>query len=295
MRIASLHPAATEMLFALGVGDDVVAATHACDHPAAAEDVPRVTQPVIPPGLDAAEVDRAVRDLAEEGRPLYELDEQRLRALVPDVIVAQGECTVCTVSPGQVRDLAARMDSDPMLVSLSATTLGEVFGEVRTVAQAVDAEEAAGDLVGGAADRIDRVQLAVRDRRRVRVAALEWLDPVYGAGHWVPQLINYAGGDDVLGLAGEAPEPASWEQVAAMQPEVVVVMPRGYDAERAFEEAEDFTEELASLGARRVVAVDGSCFSRPGPRLVDGLELLGHILHPECCPHAPAPVLEVHL
>jgi iron complex transport system substrate-binding protein len=151
-------------------------------------------------------------------------------------------------------------------------------------------------VVQDAAARIDRVRLAVRGAERPRVAALEWLDPVYVAGHWTPQLIDYAGGEDVLGLPGEHSEVRSWEEIAAAEPEVVVVMPCGYDALRALEEAEAFGERLGALGARRVVAVDAAAyFSRPGPRLIDGLELLAHILHPDRVPEAPAAVHDVAL
>jgi iron complex transport system substrate-binding protein len=150
--------------------------------------------------------------------------------------------------------------------------------------------------VQDAVARIDRVRLAVRDAPPVAVAALEWLDPIYVAGHWTPQLIEYAGGVDVLGLPGERSETRSWEDVAAAAPEVVVCMPCGYDAERALEEAESYADELAELGARRVVAVDAAAyFSRPGPRLVDGLELMAHILHPDRVPEAPGEVREVYL
>ena len=296
MRIASLVPAATEMLFALGLGEDVVAVTHECDFPPPAQDLPCVTRPILPEGLEPGEIDSAVRALSEEGRPLFELDEHRLRTLAPDLIVTQGVCTVCAVSLEQVEALARDMDPAPQVVSLEPTTLGEVLGDLRTVAQATDAKDTAVDLVGAAADRIDRVRLAVRGAPEVRVAAVEWLDPIYVAGHWTPQLIEYAGGRDVLGMPGQPSEMSSWEELAAMAPDVVVVMPCGYDLERAHEEAEAFGDELAEIGARRVVAVDASAyFSRPGPRLVEGLELLAHILHPERFPDSPVPFLEVYL
>ena len=174
------------------------------------------------------------------------------------------------------------------MISLDPHTLGEMLGDVRMLAAATDSKDAGVDLVQDAATRIDRVRLAVRGARPVAVAALEWLDPVFVAGHWTPQLIEYAGGIDVLGLAGEHSETRSWEVVREAAPEVVVVMPCGYDAERALEEAYDFQDELAELGARRIVAVDAAAyFSRPGPRLVDGLELLAHILHPDRVPEAP--------
>ena len=171
-----------------------------------------------------------------------------------------------------------------------------MLGDVRTLAQATDRKDAGVSLVQDSAARIDRVRLAVRDAPPVGVAALEWLDPVFVAGHWTPQLIEYAGGIDLLGLPGEKSETRSWDEVAAARPEVVVVMPCGYDAERALDEAEAYADELESLGAKRVVAVDASAYySRPGPRLVDGLELMAHILHPELVPEAPGGVLEMYL
>jgi iron complex transport system substrate-binding protein len=296
MRIVSLVPSATEMLFALGVGDEVIAVTHECDYPPEALDLPKVTRDVIGPGLSSAEIDRAVKELTEQGRAIYELDEEALRDLQPDLIVTQALCTVCAVSYDDVRAVAERIESEPRVISLDPHTLGEVLGDVRTLAQATDAKDAGVELVQAAASRIDRVRLAVRAAEPVRVAALEWLDPVFVAGHWTPQLIEYAHGFDVLGLPGEHSEQRSWDDVRAAEPEVVIVMPCGYDADRALEEAYDYADELESLGARRVVAVDAAgYFSRPGPRLIDGLELLGHILHPDRLPDAPAPVHEVAL
>ncbi len=296
MRIVSLVPSATEMLFALGVGDEVTAVTHECDYPGEALDLPKVTRDVIGPGLGPDEIDRAVRALTEQGRSIYELDEDALRRLAPDLIVTQALCTVCAVSYDDVQAIAERLDPKPEVVSLDPHTLGEVLGDVRTLAQATDRKDAGVELVQDAASRIDRVRLAVRAARPVPVAALEWLDPVFVAGHWTPQLIEYAGGIDLFGMPGEHSEQRSWEEVAAARPEVVVVMPCGYDAERALAEAETFGDELASLGARRIVAVDAAgLFSRPGPRLVDGLETLAHILHPDRLPQAPSPVYEVVL
>jgi iron complex transport system substrate-binding protein len=296
MRIVSLVPSATEMLFALGVGDEVTAVTHECDHPPEVLDLPKVTRDVIGPGLPPDEIDRAVRTLTEQGRSIYELDEDTLQRLQPDLIVTQALCAVCAVSYDDVRAIAERLDSHPQVLSLDPHTLGEVLGDVRTLAQATDSKDAGVELVRDAASRIDRVRLAVRAAEPVRVAALEWLDPVFVAGHWTPQLIEYAGGLDVLGLPGEHSEQRSWDEVRAAEPEVVVVMPCGYDADRALEEAESYADEVAALGARRVVAVDAAAyFSRPGPRLVEGLELVGHILHPDRLPEAPGPVHEVIL
>jgi iron complex transport system substrate-binding protein len=299
VRIVSLVPSATEMLFALGLGDEVTAVTHECDHPAEALELPKVTRDLIGPGLEPAEIDRAVRELTQEGRAIYELDEARLRSLQPDLIVTQALCAVCAVSYEDVKAVAERIESEPKVLPLDPHTLGEVLGDVRTLAAATDSKDAGVDLVQSAASRIDAVRLAVRAQPPVSVAAIEWLDPVFVAGHWTPQLIEYAGGFDVLGMTGEHSEQRTWEEVAAARPEVIVVMPCGYDAERALEEAYDFADELADVGARRVVAVDAAAyFSRPGPRLVDGLELLAHILHPDRVPDNPSPptrALEVGL
>jgi iron complex transport system substrate-binding protein len=251
---------------------------------------------VLPPGLGAREIDAAVRELTEQGRAIYELDEDMLQRLQPDLIVTQSLCAVCAVSADDVRAVAARMDPEPEVLSLDPYTLGEVLGDLRTLAQKTDHSDEAVAVVNDAAARIDRIRVAVKDAPRPRVLALEWLDPVFVAGHWVPQLIEYAGGIDPLGFSGEKSEVFDWEQVKAVQPEVVVVMPCGYDAERAQEEAYDYGDELEELGARKVVAVDAAAlFSRPSHRLVDGLEVLAHVLHPDLVPEPPSRPLEVAL
>ncbi|MDX6724714.1 MAG: iron complex transport system substrate-binding protein [Solirubrobacteraceae bacterium] len=289
MRIVSLVPHATELLFALGLGDDVVAVTHECDFPSRARQLPHVTRDVLPPGLDAAEIDAAVRERTQEGKAIYELDEQALIELQPDLIVTQQLCAVCAVSYDDVVKIAEHIPSTPKIIALDPRTIGEAMGDVRTIAQATGARDAALDLVSRQRARIDRVRIAVKDAPRVPVAALEWFDPVFVAGHWTPQLIELAGGRDVLGFAGEHSEESTWDMVAAAQPEVVLAIPCGYDAERAHAEAVLHAGRLARTGARRVVAVDASAyFSRPGPRLVEGLELLAHVLHPDRVPAAPA-------
>jgi iron complex transport system substrate-binding protein len=296
MRIVSLVPHATELLFALGLGPQVVAVTHECDFPREALELPKVTRDVLPGGLSAGEIDAAVRERTLRGEAIYALDREALSALQPDLIVTQELCPVCAVSYDEVAALAEQLPSHPRVIALDPKTLGETLGDVRTLAQATDTRDRGVELIAQAAGRIDRVKLAVRGQPRLRVAALEWLDPVYVAGHWTPQMIELAGGEDVLGLPGEHSEVFSWEQVAAARADVVVVMPCGYDAARAREEALEHADELRALGAPRIVAVNASAyFSRPGPRLIDGLELLGHILHPEVLPQAPAEVLEIEL
>jgi len=297
MRIVSLVPHATELLFALGLGDQVVAVTHECDFPPAARDRPKITSDRLAPDLSAGAIDAAVRELTERGEAIYALDERRLCALEPDLIVTQELCPVCAVSYEEVVDVADAIPSSPRVVALDPKTLGESFADARTIAQATGARDAALDLVARQRLRVDAVRVAVRGAPPVPVAALEWLDPVFVAGHWTPQLVELAGGRDVLGFPGEPSQRSTWKAVAAARPEVVVCMPCGYDAVRARDEALDFADELRTLGARRVVAVDASAyFSRPGPRLVDGLELLAHILHPDLVPEpASTSALEVAL
>ena len=296
MRIVSLVPSATEMLFALGLGADLIAVTHECDYPPAALQLPKVTRDTLPRGLSAAEIDAAVKERTLAGESIYELDTDMLHDLRPDVIVTQGLCSVCAVSYDDVRAIAEKMDSQPRVISLDPHTVGEVLGDARTLAQATDRKEAAVDLIRNASDRIDRIRIAVRRAQRPRVVALEWLDPPFAAGHWTPQLIEYAGGQDVLGFAGEHSEERTWQEIEASQPDVVVVMPCGYDAQIAHREAEMHRDQLAALGAGEVVAVDAAAyFSRPGPRIVDGLELMAHILHPELVPEARGEALTVAL
>lgn len=296
MRIVSLVPSATETLFALGLGSDVIAVTHECDYPPAVLELPKITRDVLPPGLTSRQIDAAVKERTLQGLSIYELDDELLRDLRPDLIVTQELCAVCAVSYDDVRAIAEEIDPRPRVLSLDPHTIGEVLSDIRTLAQATDRRDAAVDLVRNASARIDRVRLAVRGARRPRVAALEWLDPPFAAGHWTPQLIEYAGGEDVLGFAGEKSEERTWLEVEAAQPDIVVVMPCGYDAEIAHREAEMHRDELAGLGAGEVVAVDAAAyFSRPGPRIIDGLELLARIIHPGLVPEAPGQAFTVEL
>jgi iron complex transport system substrate-binding protein len=297
MRIVSLVPSATEMLFALGLGSDLIAVTHECDYPPAALELPRVTRDVLPNDLTAAQIDAAVRERTLAGEPIYELDTELLHELKPDLIVTQALCAVCAVSYDDVRAVAEELETQPLVISLDPHTVGEVLGDARTLARATGNKDTAVELVRDAAARIDRIRLAVRDaRHRPRVAALEWLDPPFAAGHWMPQLIEYAGGEDVLGFAGEHSQRITWEAVSVSQPDIVIVMPCGYDAEIAHREAEMHRDELVRVGADEIVAVDaGSYFSRPGPRIVEGLEMLAGILHPELFEDAATQALTVEL
>jgi iron complex transport system substrate-binding protein len=271
------------MLFALGLGHSVVAVTHECDYPEEAAELPHLTHSVIPEGLSAAEIDREVRERTERGEAIYELDAEELRELEPDLIVTQAVCEVCAVSFDDVTKVAASIDPQPEVLSLDPTTLGEVIADIRRLGVTAHVPEEAEELIAEIGHRLDAVAAAVADvDDRPAVLALEWLDPAYIGGHWVPQMIEHAGGMDLLGFAGEKSRVAEWSEIEASAPRVVVAMPCGYDADRAASEAYAYADRIAALNAERVVAVDAAAyFSRPGPRLVDGVELLAHVLHPE--------------
>jgi iron complex transport system substrate-binding protein len=278
-----LVPSATEMLFALGLGDDVVGVTHECDYPPEATARPRLTRSVLPPGLTAAEIDAAVREIVGRGQALYELDESLLRTLDVDLIVTQAVCAVCAVSYDDVRAVATRLPSTPDLLSLDPATFAEVLGDIDRLATAAGAVGAGETLRRDLDERLALIDAAVRQnsRERPRVLALEWLDPPFVGGHWIPEMVERAGGNDVLGKAGQKSRRATWDELVTAEAEVVVVMPCGYDADRAAREAATYSEVLAGLGAREVYAVDAAAsFSRPGPRLVDGVELLARLLDP---------------
>jgi iron complex transport system substrate-binding protein len=288
VRIASLVPSATELLFALGLGDRVAAVTHECDYPPGAEQLPHLTRSVIPVGLAAAEIDAAVRERTSRGEALYELDADALEELDVDLIVTQAVCEVCAVSFDDVSAVAERLPTQPQVISLDPSTLGEVLADVPRLASAAGAEEAGERLANEAAERLEGVERAVEGAPRPRVAALEWLDPLYVGGHWVPQMIDLAGGEDMLGLPGEKSRTAEWDELEAAAPDVIVSMPCGLYAEEAAAETMRHRDRLAPLDAK-VFAVDAAAyFSRPGPRLVDGVELLGHLLHPDLVPAPPS-------
>jgi len=282
MRIAALVPSATEMLFALGLGGDVVGVTHECDFPPQAASLPHLTATVLPDGLSAGEIDAAVKEVVGEGRALYSLDEERLAELAPDLIVTQAVCEVCAVSYEDVVAVAARLPGRPRVVQQDPSTLAEVLEDVTRLGEAAGVEARAAEVRAGLEARLERVRAAVEGAPRPRVLALEWLDPPFLGGHWVPEMIEIAGGVDVVGKAGQKSPQVAWEQLAGLEPEVVVAMPCGFYLDDSRAQALAHGERLEALGAGQVFAVDAaSTFSRPGPRLVDGVELLGHLLHPD--------------
>jgi len=281
MRIASLVPSATEMLFALGLGGDVVGVTHECDFPPAAADLPHLTATVLPAGLDAGEIDAAVKEVVGEGRALYSLDEERLGKLEPDLIVTQAVCEVCAVSYEDVVAVAARLPGRPRVLRQDPSTLGEVLEDVTRLGDAAGIEDRAAEVRGELEARLRAVRVAVEGAPRPRVLALEWLDPPFLGGHWVPEMIELAGGKDLVGRAGEKSPQVDWGELTGLDPDVVVAMPCGWYLDDSRAQAIEHRKRLRALGAGRVFAVDAaSTFSRPGPRLVEGVELLAHLLHP---------------
>jgi iron complex transport system substrate-binding protein len=282
MRIASLVPSATEMLFALGLGEKIVAVTHECDYPPPARSLPRLTRTVIPDGLSAREIDAEVKRVVGEGRALYELDEARLAESTPDLIVTQAVCEVCAVSYDDVVAVAARLPGQPRVLCQDPATLEEMIEDLGRLGDAAEAKGAADALRTELEGRLAAVGAAVSGSTRPRVLALEWFDPPFVGGHWVPEMIAFAGGVDIAGRAGEKSREVSWEDLEGLRPEVIVAMPCGYYVEESRAQALEHWSAIESFGAERVYAVDAaSSFSRPGPRLVDGVELLGHLLHPD--------------
>jgi iron complex transport system substrate-binding protein len=270
------------MLFALELGDNVVAVTHECDYPAQARSLPHLTRTVLPQGLDAAEIDAAVKATVGEGRALYELDEECLAELAPDLIVTQSVCDVCAVSYEDVLEVAARLPTKPRVVQQDPSTLAEMLDDVIQLGEATGVTAVAHELRGELEGRLATVRGAVSGANQPRVIALEWLDPPFVGGHWIPEMISIAGGDDVAGPPGLKSPEVHWGALSGLNPDVAIAMPCGWYVEDARIHALEHWEKIESLGAGRVFAVDAaSSFSRPGPRLVDGVELLGHLLHPD--------------
>ncbi|HYX26409.1 MAG TPA: cobalamin-binding protein [Thermoanaerobaculia bacterium] len=291
MRIVSLVPNGTEILFAVGAGELVVGVSHECDFPAEARTRPILTGSALTPGLTAAEVDAAVAAQVGSGASLYTLDEEQIAGLAPDVIVTQQLCPVCAVSTEQVNGAVRPLPRCPEVVSLDPKSLADVFADVRRVGELTGRADRAAALLEGLQVRLDVVRTAVAGsagsagRPRPRVLALEWLDPPFAGGHWVPEMIAHAGGEDVIARPGDHSARLTWEQVAAADPDVIVVMPCGFDEAGAAAQIETMADRpewrsLRAVREARVHPVDANgCFSRPGPRLVDGIERLAAIFH----------------
>jgi len=284
MRVVSLVPAATEMVYALGAGGALVAVTHDDDYPPAVRTLPRITRTTIPAGASAREIDVHVREAGARGESTFHLDSDALREARPDVILGQTLCAVCAVTLDR---LPRGLEREPVIVRLSASTIEGMFEDLRQVGAAVGREDAADRLVKDLHERLIAVTRRVDGLPRPRVACLEWLDPLFNAGHWVPEQVRIAGGEDVLGTPGERSRVIGWDDVVTACPEIVIAMPCGWDAPRAAREA----EALGPVGGARVLGVDGAAyFSRPGPRLVDGVELLASLFHPDAVGAVPGAV-----
>ena len=292
MRICSLLPSNTEILFSLDLGDSIVGVTHECDYPEEAATKPIVTSSVVDgENLVSREISAAISSLLHKGSSIYHLDEDRLRDSDPELILTQELCDVCAVSYKVVKTAARVLDSDVKVVSLEPNTIQDILDNIMFVGELTDSLERAERVVGGLNRRIETVKSrASQADARPRVFCMEWLDPIFIGGHWVPEMVEAAGGEDGLGEAGKPSTQVDWEQVAAYAPEVIVLMPCGFGVSRVLRELEHIRfpaqwETLPAVQQGKVFVVDGSSyFNRPGPRIIDGLEILAEIIHPELFP-----------
>ena len=297
MRIVSLLPAATEICYALGLGDDVVGVSPECDHPPAARTKRIVSRSLLQyEGKSSGETSRMVGERLESAGALYQVDAQALRSTKPDLILTQGLCEVCAPTLGDVEDIARNLPRPPEIVSLDPHHLVDVLENIERIGRACGIEARAETVADGLQQRIEHIaRKADSSAERPRTACLEWLDPLFVGGHWVPEMIALAGGVDAIGRPGEKSRRVSPEEVAAALPEVAVLMPCGFDLDRTRTEAPTVTgtswwSHVPATRNHRVWLVDGSSyFNRPGPRLVDGLEILAHIVQPAIFPTPPAP------
>ena len=284
MQICSFLPSATEILYALGVGESVSGVTFECDYPREAKQKPIIVDTLIHGGLTPQQIDQAVRRQVAAGGSLYFVDLPKLKAIHPDVVVTQDLCHVCAISESDLAKAISELPSRPHVISLTPHTLEQVLQSIETVGAAIARQTEARALVEGLRRRIERVRSNVRQQRPPRVLCLEWLAPLFQGGHWIPEMVAIAGGDAVLATPGERSTCISWEQVLEADPEVVVVMPCGFHLEEAIAQYRNggFPKDWKNVSAvrnGRVHAVDGTAyFSRPGPRLVTGLEILQAIL-----------------
>ncbi|HWG57854.1 MAG TPA: cobalamin-binding protein [Candidatus Acidoferrales bacterium] len=287
MRICSLLPSATEIFYALGLGDSVLGVTHECDFPAAAASKPAVIHPRVDPQASPAELDRQVAEIVARGESVYAVNAELLASMEPDLIVTQDLCHVCAASPDDLAAALAGLRRQPRVLSLTPHSLSDVWGDIRRIGDAAGRPGEAKELAAGLAERVAAVERMVAKATRPRVVCLEWLDPFFVGGHWVPEMVEKAGGKDAMGEANRPSQRVTAEDIAASGAEVMVVMPCGYNVERTVAEWRKLEiprewKQLPALREGRVFAVDAnSYFSRSGPRLADGVELLGHLFHPE--------------
>jgi iron complex transport system substrate-binding protein len=288
MRIVSLLPSATEIVCALGLGDELVGVTHECDWPEAARTKQVVSFSTLPVEAEPAEIDRLVSQSISDGQPIYGLDTDAVRTLHPDVVLTQDLCAVCAVPAGEVQTALDVLGCPASVISLDPSSLDDTLDCIIRVGEVTGAGPAAAQLVESLRRRLAAVGDAVSGARRPRTLALEWADPPFNGGHWVPEMIGCAGGDPVLASDHAPSVRLTWDQIRAAEPEVVVFMPCGYGLEAAVKEGGSLLERAELTAADTVFAVDASSyFSRPGPRLFDGVEILAGALHPGTVPAPP--------
>jgi iron complex transport system substrate-binding protein len=293
MRIVSLLPSATEILYALGLGDSVVGVTHECDYPPDAATKPALIKPRIDPHASQAEIDRQVTELASRGESIYSVDADLLASLKPDLIVTQDLCHVCAASPDDLATALTRFRQSPKVLTLTPHSLGDVWQDLERAAGETGKEARAAALVADLKNRVANVERAVAGSHRKRVLCLEWLEPLYVAGHWVPEMVSRAGGEDVIGKSCEPSFRVTAEDIAKTDPEIILIMLCGYNAARNADEYRSFQipeswKKFSAVRENKIFAVDSnSYFSRLGPRLADGVEILGHTLHPDLVPAPP--------
>lgn len=289
-RIVSLLPSATEIVFALGAQDQLVGVSHACDYPNEVKSLPCLTKSILTPGLSAREIDQMTAAALRRGESLYELDEKLLRDLRPDVVITQALCDVCAISYSSVERAVGSLGPGVSLVSLEPDCIEAVLNDVVRVGVAIDREQSAHTLVEDAQRRLYLLRTRVDGAPRPRVLGLEWFDPPYFGGHWVPEQIEAAGGTPVIGAPGERSLRMSWQSITELDPDVILLMPCGYNAEESRQLLGDVSERsdwkaLRAVQEGRVWSLDANAhFSRPGPRVIAGAELIGHILHPSLVP-----------
>ena len=278
-RIVSFLPAGTEMVHALGAGSELVGRSHECDYPSSVTSLPIVSRPAL--NLDGAspeEIDASVSQRMESGDTLYTIDEVLLRDLRPDVILTQNLCRVCAPSGDELTRAVRKFSLQPEVLFLTPRTIGEIAENIVDVGRAIGRSEEAKAVVRSNQERLARVRAAIRNAPRRRVVFLEWTDPFFCGGHWVPEMISLAGGEDPLGRPGEDSVRMNWDDVVNAKPEAVIVSPCGYRLERSAQLA----REIGRVPGAEVYAVDANAyFARPGPRVVEGVELLAHLFHPD--------------
>jgi iron complex transport system substrate-binding protein len=295
VRVVSLLPSATEIVHFAGAGDALVGVTHECDYPPGVERLPRLTSSEIEgQAMTSSEIDAAVERHMTEAGSLYALDATLLEKLAPDLVLTQGLCEVCAVSTSLVEMAITGLKNEPAVLTLNPTSLRDVFDDAVRIGEALGRGGETREKVALLEERLAGVERAVAGLPRPRVGCIEWLDPPFSAGHWVPEMVATAGGEELFAEPGQPSARLSWEEVFEAAPEALVLMPCGFDTRRAAEEASRVLpglpgwDEVPAVKSGRVWAVDAnSCFSRPAPRLVEGVEVLAHLLHPEAFPKAP--------